>query len=125
MGQNELAVVDLDIDDPDLITMALDVFGTTPIIIRTRRGFHLYYRSFDWLGAKSGPAIDLKAGASFVVAPLSEYKASQFSSSGSYNFVSREFDQLSDEVALVSFVLAIKHRLLPLIKMDKAHVFFG
>lgn len=124
MGQNELAVVDLDIEDPSFLVEALEVFGQTPVIVQTRRGFHLYYRSFCWLRSQSGNCIDLKAGSSFVVAPLTIYEADRSPAEGCYQFISQGYRLLSFEEALGRFALTISERSLPLIDMDKAHVFF-
>ena len=115
MRQNGICVVDLDDDEPDFLQAALEAFGYTPVIIKTRRGFHLYYAADSSVKARSGPKIDLKAGeAGYVVAPLTEH------SEGRYEFCSPEFMELSDSHALALFGWFIRNKALPLIQQNTA-----
>jgi hypothetical protein len=72
-GLSKLVVVDL--DDAALLDYGLERFGRTPLIIKTRRGYHLYYRAYGGERARNlrsqGLAIDVKAGAGFVMVPPS------------------------------------------------------
>lgn len=75
MEENQLCVIDLDDDDPSLAAYAIDVCGPSPLTVKTKRGYHLYYRECPKV--KSFPhrsdlySIDLKCGAnSYVVAPF-------------------------------------------------------
>lgn len=72
MGKNRLAVVDIDADDPALLEWVLDELGQSPAIVRTRKGWHVYYRAQNLTGASLRPRhlIDIKAGpADYVLAP--------------------------------------------------------
>lgn len=73
---NGLLVIDVDNDTPEVRTYVTNRFGEAPVNVRTRRGYHLYYR---YTGAKPktvrepGIAIDFKAGPNeYVVGPRSE-----------------------------------------------------
>ncbi len=67
-------IVVVDVDDRSGVDQALRIFGGTPLIVRTRRGAHLYYR---WTGERcrnlrsEGLEIDVKGQGGFVVAPPS------------------------------------------------------
>jgi hypothetical protein len=71
-------VVVVDVDDPGLLSRALDLFGRTPLIIQTPRpGYQLWYRasggerSRNLRNSAEGLAIEVKAGSSIVIVPPS------------------------------------------------------
>jgi Bifunctional DNA primase/polymerase, N-terminal len=72
-GLSLLTVVD--IDSESLLQYAINRWGNTPLIVKTNRGFHLYYRSNKWDRSKNlrsnGLDIDVKAGVAFVMVPPS------------------------------------------------------
>ena len=44
LSRPRLVVVDLDRDDEELCLDMTDRFGSTPLIVKSRRGYHMYYR---------------------------------------------------------------------------------
>lgn len=77
-GHTPLVVVD--VDNEASLAPALELFGESPLTVRTRRGFHLYYRApgFDvevkTRNAILGePGIDIKAWRGGVMAPGSPH----------------------------------------------------
>ena len=73
-----LVVVDIDSKDADLVAWVIDECGYTPIIVKTKKGFHLYYSNSD--GSIKGSIrqgnfpIDVKANgrSDYVVVPPSK-----------------------------------------------------
>lgn len=76
-GPSGLAIVD--IDGPQGMEVFRQLTGgeaTTPLIVRTGRGWHLYFAATDkatrpYAGTGDMKGLDLRAGASYVVAPPS------------------------------------------------------
>jgi hypothetical protein len=71
-------VVVIDVDDQDLLSRALDLFGRTPLIIQTPRpGYQLWYRARggesprNLRNSAEGLAIEVKAGSAIVIVPPS------------------------------------------------------
>lgn len=73
-----LVVVDIDSQEPDLFEWCLNECGHTPLIVKTRKGYHLYYGNKDGTIKGSIRAgkypIDVKANgrSDYVVAPPSD-----------------------------------------------------
>ena len=72
-GPSRIAVID--VDDANLLERVLSTYGDTPLIVRTARGYHCYYRDTNHTSSMQlraqGLAIDVKAKGGFVVAPPS------------------------------------------------------
>jgi hypothetical protein len=72
-GLSLLTVVD--VDSAALLEYAINRWGDTPLVVKTNRGFHLYYRSNKWDRSRNfrgeGLDIDVKAGVAFVMVPPS------------------------------------------------------
>ena len=72
---NDMVVLDIDADEADLIDEMQDRFGANDCIVRTGRGFHLYYSTINkvTLNLRSaGLPVDVKQGSnSFVLGPHS------------------------------------------------------
>lgn len=72
---SDVIIVDVDSKESDLVSRVIQEFGFTPIVVSTKRGFHLYYSNPDNIKGIIGNAypVDMKgAGASdFVVVPPS------------------------------------------------------
>jgi hypothetical protein len=90
-------LVVFDADDADAATKGRDVFGDTPVSVRTRRGVHLLYEQpRDWpprninLRTILGINGDVKAGAGVLVAPASRFS----DGSGSYEWLGEGLDGL-------------------------------
>lgn len=71
-------LVVVDADDEAAGVQVVDVFGYTPLQVKTRRGIHFYYKSQQTIPAIVSLKVlgingDLKAGNSFVVAPPSRH----------------------------------------------------
>jgi len=70
---NELCVVDCDTDNAETRQLVGKRFGPTPVMVRTARGVHYYFRAGDKAPSsirRSGIAIDFKtSGSQFVVGP--------------------------------------------------------
>jgi len=66
----------VDIDRPDQLELALEHFGPTPLVVRTAKGWHLYYRfAGERCGTLPEPFIgDIKGQGGLVVAPPSSGK---------------------------------------------------
>ena len=73
---NDMVVLDIDADEADLIDEMQDRFGANDCIVRTGRGFHLYYSTIDKVTLNlrtAGFPMDVKQGAnSFVLGPHSQ-----------------------------------------------------
>jgi len=83
MGENNLCVVDIDTNQIDILSAALDAFGQTKALVHTKRGTHLYYKAPYSLQPRSQSTssyyTDLKAGlGAYTVAPFSPYDRSGF-----------------------------------------------
>ena len=72
---NELVVLDIDEENTDLIDEICGRFGKTDCVVRTGRGFHLYYATTNQVTLNlrtTGLPVDVKQGAnSFVLGPHS------------------------------------------------------
>ena len=70
-----LVVLDIDVDDPSLITEIHRRFGRTDCIVKTGRGFHLYYSTSEKVSLNlqgEGLPVDVKQGLNaFVLGPQS------------------------------------------------------
>ena len=70
----DIVVLDIDNKDTDLIDEMHERFGRTDCMVKTGRGFHLYYSTNKKITANlraTGLPIDLKQGANaFVLAPI-------------------------------------------------------
>ena len=72
---NDMVVLDIDADDADLIGEMQSCFGQTECVVRTGRGFHLYYSTTSKVTLNlrtAGLPVDVKQGSnSFVLGPHS------------------------------------------------------
>lgn len=62
----------VDVDDRDLLPQMLTRFGSTPLVTRTRNGFHLLYKASDERCGdlrRQGLNVDLRGQGGFIVAP--------------------------------------------------------
>ena len=70
-----LVVLDIDVDDPSLITEIQQRFGRTDCIVKTGRGFHVYYSTSNKVSLNlrgEGLPVDVKQGLNaFVLGPHS------------------------------------------------------
>ena len=123
MKANDLVVVDVDFDDGQIADTIIEIFGSTPIIVRTRRGFHFYYRYSLGTTARAWEGIDLKAGNAYVVSPLSDILNEKDKTVGRYQFISEEFEWLTDNQSIALFIKLVAERALPRISCRNLDVF--
>ena len=114
----DLAVIDIDSDRPCLVAMALVEFGFTPLLVKTKRGWHLYYSNPERITGHIGEKfrVDIKgAGQSdYVVVPPSN----------DYEFHIRSLEKEIKMTDDIYDYLEVIHKGLPSLNIDGLKTFF-